>query len=312
MNYFKKTVFFFFVFFLISCERDVTIDLPDTDGRMIIEAKIEEGMPPIVILSKSIGYFKATDQSTYESLFIRGASVNISSDNGTITLTEICSRSFPDSLLPLLASFLGVDVNMLAAVNFCVYSTLNPAYWGQVGKTYKLSVIHQAQEYTATSTIPQNVYLDSLWFELYGGSDSLGFLWARINEPPGLGNAYRWYAMRLGKDNSFIAPYGSVFDDKFIDGLNFKFAYNRGAMPNSTAEDDNNAEAGYFKKGDTVLVKFCSLDYPTFLFLRTFEAEIVNNGNPFASPTTIQSNISGGAIGYWGAYSFKIDTVICK
>jgi hypothetical protein len=311
----KKSFIAFILTFVVifsSCEREVTIDIPDSEGRLVVEARIEEGMPPIVILSKSIGYFKFTDQSTFESMFIKGAIVTLDNGSNKEILTEICSRSFPDSLLPLLASFIGVDVNTLAAVNFCVYTTLNNQFWGQEGKTYKLTIEYLGKNYEAVTTIKPKVSLDSLWFEVFADRDSLGFIWAKLSEPAGMGDAYRWYAKRLGKDANFIAPFGSVFDDKFIDGRSFRFAYNRGSVPNSTAPDDVGPEAGFFKKGDTVVVKFCTIDYPTYEFLRSYEAEVSNNGNPFASPTTIKSNISGGAIGYWGAYNASYDTVICK
>ena len=45
----------------------------------------------------------------------------------------------------------------------------------------------------------------------------------------------------------FIAPSGSVFEDKFINGKAFDFAYNRGHLPNSTASEDENEEAGFYK-----------------------------------------------------------------
>lgn len=312
----KKLTFvvvtFILVTLFISCEREVNIDIPDSGGRLIVEARIEDGLPPIVILSKSIGYFKFTDQNTFESMFVRGAIVSIDNGSAKENLIEICSRSFPDSLLPVLASFIGIDVNTLAAVNFCVYTTLNTQFWGQEGKSYKLSINYLGDIYEAVTTIKPKVSLDSLWFEVFADRDSLGFIWANFSEPSGLGNAYRWYAMRLGKDANFIAPFASVFDDKFIDGRSFRFAYSRGSVPNSTAPDDTGPEAGFFKKGDTVVVKFCTIDYPTYEFLRSYEAEVANNGNPFASPTTIKSNISGGAIGYWGGYNATFDTVICK
>jgi hypothetical protein len=35
----------------------------------------------------------------------------------------------------------------------------------------------------------------------------------------------------------------------------------------------------------------------------------MTDGNPFASPITIRSNIQGGAIGVWGGYGASIDTL---
>jgi hypothetical protein len=34
-------------------------------------------------------------------------------------------------------------------------------------------------------------------------------------------------------------------------------------------------------------------------------------GNPFASPTNIQTNIKGGALGVWAGFSTFYDTLIC-
>lgn len=34
--------------------------------------------------------------------------------------------------------------------------------------------------------------------------------------------------------------------DKFFNGLTFDFAYNRGSVPNSNAEDDNNERSWLF------------------------------------------------------------------
>jgi hypothetical protein len=132
-----------------------------------------------------------------------------------------------------------------------------------------------------------------------------------MTEPAGLGNCYRWFAKRIHKDSSFIAPRGSTFDDKFIDGQSFDFAYNRGRLPNSTAADDTNDESGFFKKGDTVVVKFCTVTRESFRFWSTAEEQASNNGNPFASAQPIESNITGG-IGIWEGYSPSYDTVIAK
>ena len=132
-----------------------------------------------------------------------------------------------------------------------------------------------------------------------------------MHDPDAIGNCYRWFAKRLGKDDQFIAPYGSEFEDKFINGKSFDFAYNRGAEPNSTSADDTNAEEGFFKDKDTVVVKFCVITRESFDFWRLSETQAGNNGNPFGSITPVPSNIVGG-IGIWEGISPSYDTVICK
>ena len=84
-------------------------------------------------------------------------------------------------------------------------------------------------------------------------------------------------------------------------------------LQNSSAEDDNNAEKGLFKKGETVVVKFCTIGYDEFRFFRSYDANIISNGNPFAAPTNLQNNIRGqNVLGVWCGYNPFLDTVLLK
>ena len=185
---------------------------------------------------------------------------------------------------------------------------------GQVGNSYTLTIVQGGKTYTATTTIPTPVALDSLWFEVQGTLDSLGYIWAHLNEPAATVDYYRWFAMRLNKDASFIAPFGSAIEDRFFNGQSFDFAYNRGMAPNSDAEDDNNGEAWYFKTEDTVVVKFASIDQASFDFWRSYETQVMSEGNPFAAPGSIKTNIlpEGEALGVFCGYGVFLDTLITQ
>lgn len=302
----------FFALIFASCERDIDLKLPDAEAKIVIEGHIEPGTPPIVIVTKSQGYFDSTDVNAYENLFVRDAVVTVSDGTNTVTLDQICTQSIDTNLLPVAAELLGISTEDLKKINYCVYTTFNNSVWGKLHTTYALKVTADGKEYTASSTLHNEFYLDSIWWEPYKDGDSIGFMWATMSEPAGGGDAYRWYAKRLGKDDAFYAPLGSAYDDRFIDGKTFKFNAARGSSPNSPAVDDNNRERGFFKRGDKVIVKFCTIGVPERNFLRAYETEIGNNGNPFAAPTTIPTNISGGALGAWIAYTPTYDTVVCK
>ena len=199
----------------------------------------------------------------------------------------------------------------MRSFNYCIYSTLNPQLFGVLGKTYTLNILAEGKSYYSKTKIPFPVPLDSLWFK--PEKDSLGFVWATLDEPDTMGNCYRWFAKRLGKDKSFIAPIGSAFEDQFINNTRFDFAYFRGSVPGSEREDDNNVEAGFFKIGDSIVVKFCSTDKSVYKFFRTYETNISNGGNPFASPSVVESNIIGdNVLGVWAGYGPFIDTLIIK
>ena len=85
----------------------------------------------------------------------------------------------------------------------------------------------------------------------------------------------------------------------------------RGQFLNSQKEDDQNEESIFFKRGDTIVLKFCSIDRSHFEFWRTEETQVGNNGNPFGSPAPITSNIEGG-LGIWGGYATTFDTIIAR
>ena len=149
----------------------------------------------------------------------------------------------------------------------------------------------------------------------------LGYLWANLSDPAGETNYYRWQAQRINsypngggiKDSRYIAPLGSAFDDKFFDGQSFEFNVYRGEIANSGKEDDHGKESGFFKTGDTVAVKFSTIDRNAFKFLSVMEDQLATEGSPFASPSTIPSNIEGeNVLGLWAAYSPTYDTVYCK
>lgn len=273
------------VLFFISCEKEIVVELPEYKEKVCVDAKIEQGQYPTVFLTKNAAYFGSYDLNALLTYAITDALVIISDGTTTDTLTHL-----------LYGFYTGTGLT------------------GQVNRTYSLTIVAEGKTYTATTTILPPQPLDSLWFEVQGTMDSLGYIWAHFNEPAGIGNAYRWFAQRMNKDPGFIPPFGSAFDDKFIDGQTFDFGYTRGHAQNSSAEDDNNIEHGYFKSQDTVIIKFTTIDQASFDFWRTYETQAASEGNPFSSPGTIKSNIlpKGEALGIFCGYGVWLDTLITQ
>jgi hypothetical protein len=273
---------------VISCEKNITVDLPEAEQKIVVEGYIEPGEKAVVMLTRSASFFAPVDSASLLSYLVLNAFVTVS--DGVTT----------DTLLPAL------DTNYYVPLLYKSQTLL-----GQAGKTYTLTVVADGKTVTSVTTIPQPVPLDSVWFKIQEGRDTLGYAWAHLTDPDTIGNCYRWFAKRLHKDKRFLPPPGSVFEDKFINGKSFDFAYNRGTEPNSTAADDTNDERGFFKRGDTIAIKFCAIDRTHFEFWRLEIIQEQNNGNPFASPAPIPTNINGG-LGIWGGYSSTYDTIIAQ
>ena len=272
---------------LISCTEDVNLSvISSTERKIVIEGNIENGKSAEVLVTRNSPISQPIDIS---AIFVSDAKVYVS--NGTITDTLKYTLD-PTGSLPF--AYKGSSLLM-----------------GVAGQTYNLTVIADGKTFTATTTIPTPIKLDSVWWKIQPPEDSLGFAWAHLTDPAGPGNAYKWYAKRATKDRRYIAPYGSTFDDKFIDGKSFDFAYNRGSDPtaSATASKEKETDRGFFRLGDTIYIKFCAIDPNTFKFYSTYEQALQTNGNPFASPVAISSNIKGGGLGVWGGLGTTYDTI---
>ncbi len=273
------------VIFISSCERDIDIKLPDYQEKLVVEASIETGKTATVLLSVTAPFFGGTDFSDPTKYFVKGAFVTVSDGNQTDTLVE--------------------------AIPGTGYLYVGTKVFGQVGGNYLLSITFNDKSYTGLTSILNPIALDSAYFK--GEKDSLGYCWGHLTEPAGQGNNYRWFAKRITKDQFFAAPFNSAFDDKFIDGKSFEFSYERPPQPNLQQANQEDPEAGFYKIGDTIIVKFCTIGNNEYLFWRSYYANKASNGNPFSAPANLQNTISGdNVIGSFCGYSPSFDTVIVK
>lgn len=309
----KKIIYYLYLSILSavlsSCEKEIDINLPEDEIKIVVEGKIEQNQPPLVILTKTSPFFAPTDLNTLQSLFVKNAIVTVSNGTTTVQLQEICTSNLPDSLLPQIAQLIGVSLANLQSFGFCLYTTLDPSIFGEIGKTYTLNIQTENKIITSTTKIPQLILPNKFWYKDAPGFTNFGYVWFELTDPPQIGNAYRVFTQRKGKDNRFIPVFGSVFDDQFINNLTFEGFLQRGQEPNSTAADDLAETSEYYAQGDTIIIKFTTIDQRHFNFWNTFEIAAFNNGNPFASPATILTNIEGG-LGVWGGYGVSYDTLV--
>jgi len=282
----QKALYIFLILFaLSSCEKDISVDIPDPESRIVVEGFIEQGLPPRIILTKNAPYFASLSPNELNKYAITDAKVTLSDGNSTYELNN---------------EFLG-GVKLPSYTNLLVT--------GKVGTIYKLTVEAEGTTVSAYTLIPKPIPLDSVFFELDNGSDSLGLLKCHLTDPDTLGNFYRFFTKRFSKDPQFYTTeFSSVFEDKIVNGSSFDFSLRRGMPPNSTEEGEGR---GRFRLGDTIVLKWCTIDKAHFQFWQTLERSNNSNGNPFAAPVSIKSNINGG-LGIWGGYGSSYDTIIAR
>lgn len=305
------------IVFLFGCTKEVDIEIPGYKEQIVIDGSIETGMPPIVLISKSKDIFSPTNLDAFLNGFVSGATVIISNGTFTDTLEELCSDNLPPGTEEIASNLLGIPVSELANNPICAYTSFNSEIWGEVGKTYQLTVQFDGKEYQATTEIKPTTALDALYWKPEDNLTNHGFSWAKLSDPAGQYDAYRWQVKRINSgmngqpiDPVFTPTFNPVFDDDFFDGLTFDFFYE-----NPMVWDDPNVPdeyKGFYALGDTVVVKLSKMDRTTFEFLEKKYNQIYSAGNPFSTPINIPTNFSNGALGIWAGYSPWYDTLICQ
>jgi Domain of unknown function (DUF4249) len=297
LSIFSVTVF-------TACEEEFIPETSTDPPEIVVEGYIEageEGLPPYVLLTRSLPYFSEINLEKLDSLYVHDAFITVSDDEKSVTLTEICWNDLSpveQELVKQILADLGVGGLENVAFNFCVYVDLDFSMIGEIGKRYDLKIEVEGQTLTASTTIPEHVPLEYVKFQRPPGTapDSLMELITFIKDPPNQANFYRYFT--AVNSEPLLAPFSSVFHDQIFDGQDFEFPLSKAEPLN---EHVDHSAYGYFTLGDTVTLKWTTIDQEHFDFWNTLEFNRINQG-PFSSYTKVDFNIVGG-IGIWGGYS---------
>lgn len=278
-----------------SCEKEVSFNLGPSTEKVVVEGTIESGLPPVVRFSKSIGFFSEINLNTLANTFLHGAVMTVSDGTTTVPLKEYSIQ--------------------IDTITFYFYSvdSANPAalqFRGVPGKTYALHIDYEGKTYESSTLIPALNPVDSMWAqpppseEIPDGYPNSMELFVRYKDPPEPGNKARYFTSRNGQP--FLPPLYSVYDDEIINGTTVDVQLDAGFNRMDSLDFKT---YGYFYKGDTVILKWCSIDDKVFDFWRTLEFSYGSTGNPFSSPVEVSSNVSNGALGVWQGYGVTYDTL---
>jgi hypothetical protein len=158
---------------------------------------------------------------------------------------------------------------------------------GVQGQTYQLSVTIGKNTFTATSTMPHQVNLDSLYTEqIFNVSKEVIVVVPMYTDPVGLGNNYRFNQYINGNLDKTLYEE----NDDFTDGRTSTFSLGR-PSPDSTLH-----------VGDRVDVEMQCIDRPVYEYWFSVDESATGNsgGSQPGNPVT---NIQGGAMGYFSAHT---------
>ena len=279
---------------LFSCEKNIDFDLKESPNVLVVDAEIENGKAPTVVLTRSFSYYSQINAQLLSESFVRNADVYIS--NGTLT-HKLKEYAYP--LVPgVLAYLYSIDS-----------ASLSTAFVGELNTGYTLKIISDGKEYNSAARIPELAGVpDSIYFKQapFIADTNKKAMFVKATEPAGLGNFYRY----LTKVNNglFLPGENSVFNDQVIDGSTYDVQFPQGINRNDPPKADSN----FYNRGDTVTFKYCNIDKSTYTFWNTWEFAYQSIGNPFSQPNKVLGNLTNGALGAFCGYAAWYGTVIVK
>jgi hypothetical protein len=249
-----------------GCEKVIEMDLNTADKKFVVEANItDKAGTARVIISQTINFDEPNDFPP-----VTGAIVTVQEVGGPLyAFTESSPGNY--------------TANSLTAVS---------------GKTYTLTVNIGGANFSAASTMPSRINLDTIYV-----SDELIFTETRkivnavFNDPPGLGNSYRFIQYVNGvKEKQILIRNDDYSDGRTITNKLFYFS-----------EDDE--ETRNIESGDQVIVDMQCIDPVIYKYWYSLDRSSTG-GSGQATPSNPVTNLTGGALGYFSAHTLQTKIMV--
>ena len=307
-----------------SCQEEITLDLPKADDKLVIEGSIENGFPPYIIITKNGGYFDAIDSDTYNDLFVND-----------IDSVKIWYFNEGEKVSKTLEQIVGLDSLPPIYTDLSYFENPGNYEFSKEGRTYFLEINWNNQIISSSTTIPEVTPLDCLWVEKSENSkEEYEYdIRALYSDPADQDNFILLKSKRVQhfeyKDSlecnvkdrpDFSLKIIDAGADVLINGQSFETYFPRPKDSGNPFPDGNynayhteicdDGDTLVFKK-DIVLIKYCQIDEPSLKFWRGLIRQIGTNGNPFAEPLNLVSNITNGLgifTGYGSVY-YKVKII---
>jgi len=254
-----------------GCEEVIQVELDNADSQIVIEAKVSDNPSNnLVIISKSTDFY---NPSQYEN--ISGAEVIVSESGGnSYIFFEISPGKYSNSNLS-----------------------------AKVGREYSISVIYNETNYSAKSSLPKQLIMDSITVmgEKRPFQEELDYEYhCYFQDYPDVEDFARFKLYINGEIKGGIFRY----DDRLTDGNYIDF--------NRFFFDDADED---IKPGDVVTIEMLTIDKATFEYFDTLRKALASSGGgPFGStaPSNPITNWDNDALGYFSAYTIESKSVIIE
>jgi hypothetical protein len=240
-----------------ACKKVINLNLNSTNPLYVVQGNVSDQLPPyLVSISKTVNF---SQDNTFPT--VSGALVVITDVSMAIadTLKETTPGNYYTSLIT-----------------------------GIPGHTYQLYVSTGGNVFTALSTMPPHVSLDSLYTQpsAFGGDQQLVPLYT---DPLATGNYY--YFEETKNDTVVNEIYAR--NDALINGQVVRLPLNGGGL----------------QTGDVVSLDMQCIDSAMYQYY--YGLNQTKNQNS-ATPTNPNSNIAGGALGYFSAHTSSVKSIVVQ
>jgi hypothetical protein len=250
---------------LTGCEKEIVLNLADKSGNVVIEGNVTNGPGPYYVrITRSVAFMQGNQYPE-----IADAGVIIRDDSGTADTLEYMGGGRYKT-----AHLIGVP-----------------------GQTYTLHVLVEGASFTAQSTMPQPVALDSLVQGSFSfGGESTYNVRPVFQDPGALGNRYLFILSVNKSKNKDLETFSDNINNGRVNQRNLIVPMN----------DEENAKAG-----DTVHVEMRGIDPGIHAYYNAL-IQISGEDGSGITPANPPSNISNGALGYFSAHTSAAKSIILR
>ena len=213
--------------------------------------------------------------------------INDQTDNQYVRISKTYSFTEPNKFNAVTGARVIVTTQAGSVINYSeitpgVYQS--PKFRGRAGVSYTLDVTVDGKKFTAVSTMPQKVVLDSLNFRevSFFGKNSLHLV-ANFLDPKDIQNQYRYLLSVKSKVVEDV-----VSEDRFNDG---------NSVANTIYHELNDLEPG-----DDIELDLQCIDRNVYRYYYAFGQNLGEGGPPVA-PANPPSNISNGGLGIFSVHT---------